>query len=419
MSKIKLSAVLASSALTVNLLLPAASLAATPDVSENITQLVDYLKSQQDVDGKILGFGGETSWTIMGMVAAGVDPSTVETSGNSLLDFLAANPPPDTATTGWERDLLAVAAAGENPFTFGGHNYVSKVQSFASGGQIGSDTLVNDDIFGVLSLISTGPSADQTVITGAVDFIINQQNPDGGWSYSTTLDSDNNDSAVAIMALKAAQGAGFTNAGLDNAIDTGVSYLKSNQNPDGGWGYAGSGFSDGASTAWALQALLGDDSVVSSGLNFLVSLQDASGGVQYQAGFGADSFTSAYALSALAQVAFPVSSFEGTFEEPQEPPVDPDPSPEPPADDDEGEVLSENNNDDGDVLAASVLPNTAAGSLFPDIFPTQETAQQSSSLNPYLLALGMVVTTVGFVVSFTVKRLERYGKSERKVYEKA
>jgi hypothetical protein len=190
------------------------------------------------------------------------------------------------------------------------------------------------------------------------------------------------------------------------------------QQPDGGWEYQSGFGTDGASTAWAIQALLGDDAVVSAGLNFLTGLQEASGGVQYQAGFGAGTFTSAYALTALAQVPFPVGNFEGTFEEPQEPPVDQEDPTDPPTQDDEGEVLGEDNTDDeGGVLAATTLPDTGFEAVAPTTsLNTQET--QTSSNTRLFLLLGTVVMGMGFGVSYLVKRLERHGKSERTIYEK-
>lgn len=354
MSKFKKAAVSAC-LLTATLLFPVSALAAVPDYSANLTPLVSYLKTNQGADGGITGFGGETSWTIMGMVDNGIDPHTVQKGGVSLVDFLKNNPPAALSVTGWERDLLAVTAAGENPFTFGGRNYVAQVESFESGNRLGSATSVSGNFWGVLALISAGPSADQTIISKSVAFVIANQNSDGGWSYATVTSSDNADTGVALQALEAAKSKGFTDTGLDNAISTGMDYLKDNQNSDGGWGYAGSGNSDADSTPWVIQSLLGKDTVVTNGLNFLASLQDSSGGVQYQAGDGADTYTSANALIAFGQKAFPIGTFSGTFQEPVTPPVATS----------SATLISapKNPNANGKVLAASVLPNTGTNNL--------------------------------------------------------
>lgn len=402
----KILAIISAATISLNLF-STTIFAATPDVSSNIASLVSYLESQQDASGKINGFGGETSWTIMGLASINVDPNTVENNGVSLVDFLENNPPAADAVTAWERDLLAVVAAGEDPFNFGGKSYVSKVLGFANSNQIGSTAAINDDIFGVLALISAGPSADQTTISNSVDFIISQQNSDGGWSYAVGNSSDNNDTAVAIQALKAAKNAGFNNSGIDEAINDGVEYLKANQNQDGGWGYAGTGNSDGASTAWAIQALIGEDSHVSSGLAFLAGVQEQNGGVQYQAGFGADTFTSSYALSAFAQKSFPVKIFTDIIVDPEVPEATPTPAPNPPSQNTRPDTSLE---EDGDVLAAATggLPDTG-------IKPTdisQEFANKTNERSEnFWIVLSLVVSLAGFVVHYIVIRLshkERY-----------
>ncbi len=408
-------AALFTTLLSATLLAPVSALAAVPDYSSNISSLVAYLQANQDATGKITGFGGETSWTVMGLAAVGIDPHTVQNGGVSLVDFLKNNPPIDTATTGWERDLLAVTAAGENPFTFGGRNYVAKVQSFASSNQIGSTTLLNDDIFGILSLISAGPSANQTIISDSVNFLIANQNADHGWSFQVSGASDTNDTAVAVEALKAAQDKGFSNTGLDDAIDTGTAYLLGLQQTNGGWEYQSGFGTDGASTAWVVQAVLGNDSEVEDGLNFLVSLQDTSGGVQYQAGFGADTFTSGYALNAFAQKAFPVGEFTGTFTQPSTNPGDNQNSNDQNNQDqnqnnqdnqNQSINTSQNNNKQGQVLAASILPDTGIAPSLDSLVPTLDYKNEPIKINYFLLA-SLIALEAGLVLRLVASRLEK------------
>lgn len=384
--------------------------AAVPNYSSNIDQLVDYLKANQDTSGKIVGFGGETSWTIMGMVAVGIDPAGVENGGNSLLDFLANNPPVDNNVTAWERDLLAITAAGKNPFNFGGRNYVAKVESSANSGQIGSTATLNDDIFGILSLISAGPTANQQIISESIDFLIANQNADGGWSWSVGGASDTNDTAVAVQALKAAQQAGFSNAEIANAVGHGVDYLLSLQRPDGGWEYQAGFGSDSASTAWVVQSLIGEDTVVTNGLNFLANLQDNSGGIQYQAGFGSDTFTSSYALSAFAQKAFPIGVFDGDIGEDPDQQIPPANLSEIPKqnNDKEGEVLSASTNESGEVLA-EVLPDTGISTNLREIdsVHNDSNSSDSQSQNTLFLAIfGLIMITFGFVIKYLVVRTQ-------------
>ena len=56
---------------------------------------VDYILSQQNADGGFVGFGDESAPGVtidagVALCAAGVDPTTVETGGNSPFDYLEA-----------------------------------------------------------------------------------------------------------------------------------------------------------------------------------------------------------------------------------------------------------------------------------------------------------------------------------------
>lgn len=162
-----------------------------------------YLRTQQDATGKIAGFNGISSWSTMSFAAHNISPATVSNNGSSLLQYLGANPPAAAGSaTEWERDLLAVTAAGQNPFTFGGMNYVTKLQSYHNNSQIGSTTQINDDMFGLLALISAGSSASTPIKQDALNFILANQQADGGFSWSTTGITGVDDTAAALQALK-------------------------------------------------------------------------------------------------------------------------------------------------------------------------------------------------------------------------
>lgn len=382
---------LVASLSTAILLTPTAAMAAVPDYSTEVNALVNYLQANQASDGSISGFGGETAWTVMGLAGNNIDPNTVENSGVSVMDFLANNPP--STVSGWERDLLAITAAGENPFTFGGRNYVAQVQNSANSNQLGASGSINDDTFGILALISAGTSANQTIISDSVDFVIANQNSDGGWGYNVGVTSDNSSTAIALLALEAASGKGFSNSGLLGAITDGKNYLEGNQNPDGGWGYAGLGFSDAASTAWSMLVVLDDDSKTTAALDFLVSKQDSSGGID--GGFGVDTYTSANSLIAFGQKAFPVGSFDGTYQEPTDPdqeqpvpPTNPPTAPNNPP----GQVLAANTNTDQNGVVLATLPDTgiaASGIDLPRSLPTKNQKQANYLL---LTALGTLAS---------------------------
>jgi squalene cyclase len=81
----------------------------------------------------------------------------------------------------------------------------------------------------------------------AAQFLIESQNPDGGWGYRVRGMSFVEPTAAAMVALR----------GLDQAsTKRGRDFLVSLQHPDGGWGIAGMDSESGWMTAWALIALV-------------------------------------------------------------------------------------------------------------------------------------------------------------------
>lgn len=210
--------------------------------------------------------------------------------------------------------ILAIAAINQDPRTFGGSDYAAKLESFWDGTQLGDSNLLNDDIFGLLALISAGEPSSNPVVAGIKNYIISEQNSDGGWSWSPTADSDSNMTSAGIMALS---GAGASNT--DPVIQNAVNFLKTMQNQDGGFRYDGSGsgmVSDTSSDSWAISAIyaIGQNPLqwtkgTGDPITHLKSLQDAAGGFFYhQQGGQETSFTpteTAYAIIALEGKFFP------------------------------------------------------------------------------------------------------------------
>ncbi|MFH0712365.1 MAG: DUF4430 domain-containing protein [Candidatus Jorgensenbacteria bacterium] len=217
----------------------------------------------------------------------------------------------------YEAPILAITAAGENPRTFPDEDLVAKLKSFHSDGQIGDASILNDDIFGVLALLAASEPASDSAVMDAKNFILDNQNTNGGWSFAVGGGSDTNMTSTAIMALLEA-GVAKTDSHIVNAI----SYLKSAQNDDGGFSYDpqspwGTG-SDASSDAWVISAInkLGEDPDGSSWskngnspVDNLLSLQTTGGYFEYQEGTGEDSFspvTTSYAVIALTGKYYPV-----------------------------------------------------------------------------------------------------------------
>jgi hypothetical protein len=272
-------------------------------------QALGYLKSQQASSGAISGFGGESQWAVLGFVANGVDVAAVKNPNVSLQSYvLSDHPGVGAAATEWERRILALRALKQDVTNVGGVNYLAGLEALYSANQLGSPGLLNDDIFGVLALISAG-GANAVIVQDSLNYLIAHQNTDGGFGYATSgagSFSDGNDTAAAIQALVAARVAGFSHPQLEGAIASAQTYLLSTQAPSGGFGYDAFSEADGSSTAWALMALnvLGqsDSAAATSAKNWLLSNQQADGGFGYVAygTVGSDTYTTSHALVALS-----------------------------------------------------------------------------------------------------------------------
>ena len=237
-----------------------------------ITSALDYLQSVQSDDGNIGGFG-TSAWVVMGIAAAGEDPHAWKTApGNpSVVDYLKDNPQELeyewNIATGYERMILAIVAACEDPSAFGAGDdtyvpdgdYVAKLKELHNGAQFvdqwGTTNTLNDDFWGILALIAAGEDPDSEMIQNTTGYIKANQGADGGWSWATIdnpwyWSSDVDDTAAAIMALIAA-GESPSSACITNATN----YLHVNQDAMTG-GFASWGVVNAASTSWAIDAIV-------------------------------------------------------------------------------------------------------------------------------------------------------------------
>jgi len=252
----------------------------------------------------------QNAWITMALASAGQGNIPSEhlknITGNNTNDYSSA--------------ILAITAMNEDPRTFGGSDYVAKLESFWDGSQLGDSSLLNDDIFGLLALISAGEPSLNPIVEGAKNYIISEQNPDGGWGWSPSAESDSNMTSASIMALISAGVSAF-----DPVIEKASDFLKTMQNDDGGFKYDSSEWSlvsDSASDSWAISAIyaMGQNpsewvKEASNPLNHLESLQDEAGFFHHQLGDQETSFTpteTAYAIIALEGKFFPLNIVQPT-----------------------------------------------------------------------------------------------------------
>jgi hypothetical protein len=326
---------LAVTALLLTLLATVAVAASTP-VRNPLNQArldstIRYLQEVQNLDG---GFGGDrgrestqgiSAWVALALAAGGVNPRCqARPSGTDAYGFLVSHFQrgleeeiswPAIPTTALERELMVVNAAGTDPHSFAGHDLVAEILARArDDGSFpyvpGGRGEINDAIFAIVSLAPVGEPEAQAAIQAAADWLIGQQNDDGGWAWSVKgRESEADLTGAAIQALRAA---GRTDTGAEKA---GLKYLREIQDPDGGFPeFAGEPESNVASTAWAAQGIwaAGQDpeTWLAGGrepLDFLTSLQQADGRLRWKASQDLNGvWMTAYAAPAFAGQTWPI-----------------------------------------------------------------------------------------------------------------
>jgi len=283
-------------------LLAVAAMCLPGRASAGTLEAVAYLKNQIP-----------DAWITQALIAA----DEIDAPTNHLISVAEGgfNPTNDYAKT-----ILALAAAGKDPTAFGNIDYVAKLKTYYNNNQMGSDALLNDDIWSLLAFASI-KKINSAEAQAAKNFLLSHQNTDGGWGYDLNGGSNTNDTAAAIMAL--------IESGIsanDALITKALAYLKFLQNTDGGFPYnpAWGGDSDSGSDAWVICALqkAGQDPISwtisdqdgnsHNPITNLQSLQDADGGFWWIAGTSEwnNKSMTAYALIALAGKSFPVGYYE-------------------------------------------------------------------------------------------------------------
>ncbi|TAJ45829.1 ABC transporter substrate-binding protein [Methanofollis fontis] len=213
---------------------------------------LDYIRSCQHDDGGFAeagrGTNPGTSWfAVMAIVAAGEDPHDWAVNGTSAIDYWKYSDdtvnPDGTAELG--KMVTVISAAGENPHDFGGYDYLTTLRGRMNpNGQFGD--FIYTTYWGILGLVSAGED-----VALSVSWLKDQQNDDGGYGWMPGAESDSDDTAAVVMALVAA-GVPKTDPSVTGALD----YLRAHQMEDGGFNYGGSSSSNAASAGWVIQAIV-------------------------------------------------------------------------------------------------------------------------------------------------------------------
>ena len=229
----------------------------------------------------------------------------------SLLGYVMAQGADYSALGGAATGKLAVSlAAGEGCYPYDTHKphdfYLTSTGVYTGGFGIGGGGAQSWSILGTRALSDTVPSQ-------AVAYLKSIINSDGGWGWELGA-SDTNGTALAIQALLST-GESITST----VIISGLNYLKSTQNLDGGFPYDpadGVGNpSDTNSTAYVVQAIYaaGQDPLTGTWLisntnpiSYLLRMQLPDGSFAWQSNTGPSQIATQQAIPALLGRPFPV-----------------------------------------------------------------------------------------------------------------
>lgn len=213
---------------------------------------VEYLGSEMDDWGCIDGESRLTDWTVVAVAAAGHDPHE---GSPSLVDGLKFCEPTATDTTAIARHILAIVAAGEDPRSFHFRDWVFDLRSRYDDGRFTSPSNpagLNDDMFAILALRAAGAPASDEHVQGAAGFLLANQGPGGGWSYTVGQDAEPDTTAAALEALASARVLSDNPEARSGALG----YLadRAGADADDCFSYYGSPNTD--TTAWVILGLL-------------------------------------------------------------------------------------------------------------------------------------------------------------------
>ena len=277
-------------------------------IDMEVVDALNYLRNAQKTDGSIENFV-TSSWAVMAIAATGEDPHNWRKGGPSIVEYLKANQHllNLTKATDVARYILSMTAAGEDPRNITGTDYVAILEGLYVNGQMGDESLLNDDFWGVLALVSA-KTANSTIIQSSMNFIKSNQNGDGGWNWAVGGTSDVDDTAAAIMALIAAK-----ESASSTVIVNALSYIKSKQMDNGGfesWGATNPG-----TDSWAIDAIVaaGQDPTSTywtkkgkTPVDDLLTFQGEDGAFSFPGPNPTKEWATSYAIPALVGEPYPI-----------------------------------------------------------------------------------------------------------------
>ncbi len=386
-----------------------------------VTKAVGYLKTVQNSDGGFPRSANEksspaiTAWAIMALAAAGEDVTSQSWAKgeNNAISYLRANADA-TETIDLARVVLALSAAGQEPVV-GGVDLAAELRSRQDAqGRFGTADekgMINTHAWAALALKAAGevPGSER-----ARQWLLGQQRSDGGFGWATGVDSDPDDTAAAIQALRAL-GEPVGSFAIKKALE----YLALCQQPDGGFSWLNLAASNAATDGWVLQALVAAggnplDAAWASDdgktvVDHLLGLQESSGKFLWQTGRESSPVQmTAFAILGLSAKAHPVSGPVKVAEQPQ-----PEPVPEVEADRQENPASGDNSSAEGDSveqpgLTPGAADNTASpGQGYKSDYSAGEEADVAGGGSEDSQSIPYGAYLVGAVIAFAYWQLRK------------
>lgn len=231
------------------------SAAAYPLTAENdeVDSALAYLASCQQADGGFAEEGKESTpalstWAIIAIAAAGGDPDQWSRGGATAGEYLHTVADETIAIDGTSETaklIITLIAAGEDPRNFEGYDFVEFLKKKQQAdGRYGEHIYTTS--WALLALSAVGEDTSK-----GITWLVSQQNEDGGFGWAVGAESDCDDTASSLEALIA----GGTPQN-DAVVRDAIAFLKAQQQADGGFNYGGSSAANSASDSWVIQALV-------------------------------------------------------------------------------------------------------------------------------------------------------------------